>query len=72
MIEEEKVLVDNMLYKWLLAFLLLDFTFSKHFEICELASIFKDYFPSEQINDCKFFRPLWGDLKDIQTVLHHM
>merc|ERR1712029_131610 len=44
-------LVDNMLYKWLLAFLLLDFTFSKHFEICELASIFKDYFPPEQIND---------------------
>eukprot|EP00093_Oithona_nana_P006343 06343.XXX_171217_171586_1 [CDS] Oithona nana genome sequencing. len=40
-----------MLNKCLLAFLLFDFTFSKHFEICELASIFKDYFPPQQIND---------------------
>ena len=33
--------------------LLFEFTFSKHFEICELASIFKDHFPPEQVNDCK-------------------
>ena len=58
---EKKVSVANMLNKWLLAFLLFDFTFSKHFEICELASIFKDYFPPQQINDCKFFFFVYAD-----------
>ena len=68
---EKKVSVANMLNKCLLAFLLFDFTFSKHFEICELASIFKDYFPPQQINDCKFFFffRLCGFLKDGQYLL---